>query len=486
MKKTNLLLSVVVIGMVFSSCKKDFLDIVPKGNLVASTTNDFDLLLNNPDFYEQLQGGGWQAMMLLGDDVSAEESSFATTPVESQRLFRWEDVIYQPTGTARDLTVNLGNLYALNKTINEIDAASGDIRQKTLLKAEAKAMRAFTYFQFVNYYTKPYDPRTAGTDPGFPVITEANALANSFDRGTVQADFDFMLRDLNESISVLPLTPKSPIRMSKPAAEAILAKVYLFMGKYSDALAQLNNAFSHLAGSAVRLYDYNVEFAPDGSFMPIGPMGPSSPGNNPNDFTESVLSRTFYSGEYNGNGFGNDGLVLSAKAAALYTSSDQRLNLYSATTQSGAPNPSGRLRKFGLQYVKYGVELSEMYLLRAECKDRLNDLAGAKADVETLRKKRVSAAEAAVPPAVAGDQRALLNFILDERVREYAFGGYRWFDMRRLSVDPLFAQNTYTHLLYLINGAPTATSVFTLRPERLVLRFPETIIVSNPGLKNNP
>jgi len=93
-------------------------------------------------------------------------------------------------------------------------------------------------------------------------------------------------------------------------------------------------------------------------------------------------------------------------------------------------------------------------------------------------------ANAFVPEAIAGKQLALLNFILEERIREFALSGYRWFDMRRLSVDPLFKATTYTHTLYAATGSVAGT--FTLKPERFVLRFPQKVMDQNPGMENNP
>jgi hypothetical protein len=52
-----------------------------------------------------------------------------------------------------------------------------------------------------------------------------------------------------------------------------------------------------------------------------------------------------------------------------------------------------------------------------------------------------------------------------------------------LSVDPLFSAITYTHTLYSATGS---TTVFQLKPERLVLRFPQKLIDQNPNIVNNP
>jgi hypothetical protein len=128
--------------------------------------------------------------------------------------------------------------------------------------------------------------------------------------------------------------------------------------------------------------------------------------------------------------------------------------------------------------------LSDLYLLRAECKARLGDLAGAKMDVEVLRRNRMPETNALVPASIAGQQLALLKFILSERIREFALSGYRWFDMRRLSVDPLFSDNHYTHKLYSESG--TVIDTYVLRPERFVLRFPQKVMDQNPGMQNNP
>ena len=93
-------------------------------------------------------------------------------------------------------------------------------------------------------------------------------------------------------------------------------------------------------------------------------------------------------------------------------------------------------------------------------------------------------ASSAVPATIAGQQLLLLNFIFEERIREFAVTGYRWFDMRRLSVDPLFGNNTFTHTLYSETGSVLST--FTLKPERFVLRFPQKVMDENPGMQNNP
>ncbi|GGH61532.1 tetratricopeptide (TPR) repeat protein [Filimonas zeae] len=473
----------IAITAVVSSCKDSFLEVIPKGKQVASSVNDYELLMNSAIHY-QYSGGGWQVPVLLGDEIAAEDIEFQQAYPQTQRLFKWEAQVYELTDESQDIKVPLTNNYALNKIINEVmDAEGGTEVQKRILKAEAMATRAFNYFQLINLYAKPYNEATAATDPGFPVNTTSDITKNNFSRGTVKEMYDFIIADLKEAIAALPATqPVSQTRMSRAAASALLGKVYLFMAKPEEALMYLNQAFADMNAWPVpaRLYDYNNTFAPGGSFLPIGWNGPISPSVNRNDFTETLLSKTFM----NISGNGNNGIIISPATAALYGSSDLRLKFYSATFSSNMANPSGRLRKYGVLYSRFGIGLADMYLLRAECKARTNDVSGAVEDVQALRSKRMPAADAVVPAAVAGDRAALIAFIIDERIREFAAEGHRWFDMRRLSVDPLFTGISFTHTLFLTGGG---TETYTLQqPNRLVLRLPYTILSVNPGMADNP
>jgi hypothetical protein len=274
------------------------------------------------------------------------------------------------------------------------------------------------------------------------------------------------------------------------------------MGRYNDALTQFNAAFGDMAASgAYKLYDYNVEFAPGGAFVPAYPFLPANtPGNNYNDLTEAVWSVEFYNGPITSLGgglststgiggagsFGNNGIVITPGAAALYNPGDLRLKLYAATNPNGTPNTGGRLRKSGVTYSRCGMQVPDLYLMRAECEARLNNAAAAKADLETLRQHRMPAAQATVPADTLASQVALIQYVLDERIREFAAEGYRWWDMRRLSVDPLFAGRQYTHTLYHDDAQGTSTQFMLNQPNRLTLKLPPALLLANPDMTDNP
>ncbi|WP_158827555.1 RagB/SusD family nutrient uptake outer membrane protein [Mucilaginibacter lacusdianchii] len=466
-----------------TACKKSFLEVIPKGRLVAQTASEYSLLLSNLDL---LNMGAANVQVPMGDEVAAIEPYFTTgvsASLKSQRSFRWDATIYEPNEDAGETLVPLRNIYLYNKVITEVpNATDGSAQLKLQIESEARAGRAWAYFLLINYYGKPYNAATAATDPGFPIVEVADVTTTKFERATVQQVYNFIINDLTTAIPNLNNQVVNRTRMSKAAAEAILGKVYTFMGRYNDALPMLNAAIADLANQAtpVKIYDYNVEFATGGVFLPINATsGPASillPNN-----AESLYSKQF------ANGFTSsyNEIVITPQTAALFGPTDQRLKFYSNSTYSTKlPFPvAGVLRKQKGSQTLFGVQLPDLYLLRAECRCRTNDLTGAKADVEALRTKRMPATDATVPSAIENQQLALLNFILDERIREYAVEGYRWFDMRRLSVDPLFASKTYTHTLYSATGAATT---FQLKPERFTLKLPQKIIDQNPNIENNP
>lgn len=476
-KYARITMALCLLCMVTPSCKKSFLEVTPKGKLIAQTVSDYNLLLSNLDLVNIFAN----AQVPMGDEMAAVEPYFSGSSLKTQRLFRWDDVVYQPNEDAAEIKVPLQNIYMFNKIINEVpNATEGTEQEKLSIEAEAMAGRAWTYFLLINYYGKPYNLATSATDLGFPIIKHADVTETKFTRATVKEVYDFIVSDLLTAIPNLPVKTTHRLRMSKAAAEGLLGKVYMFMGKFNEALPQLNASFTDITNSAipVRLYDYNVTFATGGAFLPIssfGPTYPTIPNNEENVFGKQA-SNSWASI--------NNELVINPQTSALYDPSDLRLKFYSKNAFAGPAYPAGLLRRIGPINIQFGVVVPDLYLLRAECKARTNDLIGAKADVETLRSKRMPPDNVSVPGTIATQQLPLLKFIIDERIREFAVIGYRWFDMRRLSVDPLFGNTTFTHTLYSATGSTLNT--FSLKPERFVLRFSQKVMNENPDMQNNP
>jgi hypothetical protein len=473
---------------VWTSCNKSFLDITPKGKLIAQNTSDYDLIFNDGS----LLINNVDVSVPMGDEVIAMDNYFSIATPRSQRLFKWSDVIYDNGIFALEMSSLMSPLYTYNKVAAEVMTSTGgtDVQKRALL-AEAKANRAWINFWLINMYGKPYNAATAATDPGYPIVTNADVTQTVFSRGTVQNMYDFIIKDLTEAIPDLPVSIKSRIRMGKTAAEELLGKVYVFMGRYTDAKPLLDAAISDLANTGsgttlttMGLYDLNVTMVPAGTW-----------GYNATNYASSSFSGVpieQYNTEFiccrqvttNAWAFSLNEYTISPQTEQLYSSTDKRLNFFTTKPYgvSTAYPLANALRRNAPTSLQNGMTIPELYLLRAECEARLNDSTDAKADLVTLRSKRMSITAAPVP--VGFSQTQLIQFVLDERTREFAMMGYRWFDMRRLSVDPLFSSNTYTHTLYSATGTVSAT--YTLRPVRFTLQFPQAVIDQNPGMQNNP
>lgn len=468
MKKINYLKTAIVAACMFTgiSCSDSFLEIQPKGKLIAERTSDYDLLLNNLDLVNIATDGH----ILMGDEIAFADPYFTGAGARAQRLYRWDADIYQVDEDAPETLVPMKDIYIYNMIINEVlNSTEGSEEQKKSIQAEALAGRAWTYFLLINYYGKPYNASTAATDPGFPIITRADINGNDFRRATVQQVYDFIISDLTTAIpNLLSVGVPHRLRMSKAAAEGLLAKVYMFMGNFSEALPLLNSSLDHLAASAVvtGLYNFNTAF----------PGFPTAPNDQ-----ENVYAKTIFNSYTASN---NTGVMLTPEASALYGTDDvRRSKWYINMAFSSGTN---MLRRIGTYSAYFGVRVSDLYLLRAEVKARLDDLSGAVTDLETLRKNRMPEASAAVPADIASDKLSLLQFIFDERIREFAVQGYRWFDMRRLSVDPLFiTPSAYEHKVYSAAGDVTSTFIPSL-PDRFTLRIPKKIRAENPNMQDNP
>ena len=114
-----------------------------------------------------------------------------------------------------------------------------------------------------------------------------------------------------------------------------------------------------------------------------------------------------------------------------------------------------------------------MYLIRAEAKAETNDLAGAAADVNALRAARITDY---TDVSFATKEEAIAA-ILQERFKELAFEGHRFWDLRRRGLP----------VERLASDAPSANG--TTLPAgnfRFLLPIPNPEIQANPLMLQNP
>lgn len=464
------------------SCKKSFLEIIPKGQQIATTTNDYEQILNA----NYLSASS--ASVYMGDEIAALKPFVDEYALRAQRLFRYADRVYEIDEVPTELNSEEGymrRLYLFNKVINEVmNSKDGTDAQKRTLLAEAKAGRAICNFMLLSDFSTPYFASTAETELGIPRLEKSDVTQTDFQRLNKKESYTMVIQELEEAIPDLDKLSHRR-KISKLAAYFYLSRIYMAMQKYVEAEKQLDNAFAEIDKGEVplQLYDYTVVLDPDTEetwypliFGVLLAGQPQAANNTQVIYNIEVSAVSYVDGQANA-------FVMSPSTVALFDPADKRPNLFDPIEFNGAAElPLGMRHPIGFS-TQVGASLPDLYLMRAECRARNNKLAEALIDLETLRIKRTGSPE--VPSAIASNQQTLVRFILDERIREFTYTGLRWLDMRRLSVDPVYSD--HIKLIHEVRNNTTGAVVEThaLRPERFALKFGERTLRQSKGLEEN-
>jgi hypothetical protein len=134
-------------------------------------------------------------------------------------------------------------------------------------------------------------------------------------------------------------------------------------------------------------------------------------------------------------------------------------------------------------YATMGMKTPEVYLTLAEAEARLGNLPKATELVNKLRAHRLSSANSQI--SVPSSQVDMMKAIILERRKELLYGFHRFFDLKRLNIEPEY-QTTITRTFPIVTkSVPQQT--YTLRPDsRLyIIPFPLSACDKNPNLTLN-
>lgn len=341
-----------------------------------------------------------------------------------------------------------------------LDHAEGkDFPKLAQYKAEALFIRSWYYFNLWRCFGGVPVVKTVATPAEAKVVPRC-------DEATM---YEMLVEDLTYASENLPAARGAEkARVTKIAAQTLLGKVYLTFGKYAEADAILASAMSDTG--------YGL--------MPTT----ADVFNISNKMNKEVIFALYYN-KTNDNGHGYwyssntsveaDRSNPTPQFKSIYAAIDTRFALintyrkisssvyamakwddtYDATYTTQVGNDFPHLR------------YADIVLMRAEALAQQNNIAEA---VTYLNMTRTRAGLAPLAAADFADKKAFIKELADERGREFALEGHRWFDLVRLGLAIEYfrdlGQNIGEHQL-----------IFPIPNNQIEIVNDNSILWQNPG-----
>lgn len=402
--------------LLFSSCNEEWLEAKRDISLAIPTTlQDMRALLNNTNVF-QYENRGFADPLADGYYITEEE--FQSLDELNRNLYTWKkDHVYAGRTSISDWDDSYEQVFFANvvlEGLSDITPGPGQQEEWNDVKGGALLFRARAFYNLAQLFCASYDPSTARTDMGIPLRLVSDVEAPVV-RSTVQETYAQIIEDLKEAAGLLRVTPEFKSDASRPAAFGLLARCFLSMRDYDQALSY--------ADSCLRLYDVLL------------------------DYNELNSSTTYPFERFNGEVILHGRLaptypltsvsrgIVDSLLLASYDENDLRGSLFFRINADGGKTFRGAYT--GLSSRFSGIATDEMLLTRAECYARSGETGLAMTDLNTLLEKRFR--EGTFVPLVANDGEDPLSLILAERRKELLFRGLRWSDLRRLNKEPGFA-----------------------------------------------
>lgn len=475
-KKTLLLL--VTISLLYSC--EDFTEfdrdfIIAEQGAVTNTTSLQRLLLggyDSNDSYQQIMDqnsvGSDEVRIGLGNrGQGLQQHSFtlvSNSPIVENLYF--------------DLYNTIDNMNRVLRLINDGVINIDDEDDMILLnqiEGEARAVRAWQYFDLLRMYAPSFDENS----PGVPLVTEVLEITPenfNLPRSSVGEILDFIDFELDESFGLIPASLSDATRFNRNAINALRARIAIYAQRDGD----LQNAIN----LTTELLDDQPLQDPDG-FVSIFRDDPSGLGldtevifqiaRDVNDPRITIWTDT------NGDNF----FTTSTDLVNQLNNNDVRTNLLldfetDITPQVASSDDWVAGKYLGtagnnfLNNIKV-FRSGEMLLIRAEANARLGNLDDAQSDIETLRDTRNSNEDT----EDYDNLEIALSDILDERRIELAFEGHRLLDLKRFSQGINRPASDCTS-----NDRPDTTCILEENSFRFTLPIPQAEIFANDGISD--
>lgn len=232
----------VASAAILSSCSSDFLDEPLLGQQTIDNyyTSEDEVEQQVTGCYQTLAFDDWWQIykMYVAADICTDDEWMGNTTQDPGD--------YYPLSFYTGNTVAAGNavqnfyqyrfkgIFQCNATIERSEGvAFNNAAYKARLLAEARFIRAFEYFDLAKNFG------------GLPILTKITmpSQAVGIARASLDSTYSFIEGELKAAIEALPLRSQQSSaevgRITKGAAQGLLAKVYLYHEKYAEAEAML-------------------------------------------------------------------------------------------------------------------------------------------------------------------------------------------------------------------------------------------------------
>lgn len=440
MKKNLIYIGLLVGGLLTTSCNK-YLDIQPVGTVVPTTEADFRaLMFSGYKVYPEHKS----YLNLRTDELLLDE--FSTDLAALKDLYLWNDQNPDRTTQPMAWETLYKSIFYANHIIAEAKDKAGDTDGVKQIRAEAYLLRAYAHFELLNTYADNYNPATAATDRGVPLSIKVD-LEQLFTPATVEKVYEQILTDMKEASDLLQIIDQATAvkyRFSRRAYEAFEARLRLYRGEWELAVKAADR------GLAINA---DLEDLKDAS------------SKLPNDFESKEMIQAWEEvGKPNVSG----STFISPVLLAKYEEGDLRFARYFEKRW----DDNIVSKKGGNNRLNVTFRNAELYLIKAEAAARLGKPTQAKQELTTLLKNRLTAAAfaAAQTKLLTITDKDLISFIIEERAKEFALEGLRWYDLKRTTRPEIV--HRYQSKDYFLNQ----------NDPRYVIRYPKEAISNNPEL----
>lgn len=427
-----------------SSCRRELLTPLPQTSIADATAFSTPARVQGQllSLYSSLKGGNFYGgRYIIYGDIRGED--FIN---ESGNLVTGSDVWnLNPTNSATAVqtlwaqayfTINVCNIFLEGMAGGGSTVVGATLAANYI--AEAKLVRALSYYSLLQYYARPYADGN-GSKLGVPLrLTGIKGSGESdLKRSTVAEIYTQILKDLNEAEAGLPLTytgSTNTIRAHRNTAIALKTRVYLTMQNYAAAVTEANKIVSasapftattgvaHALQANIATVFTNYTTTESIFSMPMS----STSGDNPG--TQNQLG--YYFSKVTGNGefsLNPAGIIADAE----WTAVDKRRSFI--TVSSGKPYLNLKY-PVGSPYTDYApvIRYSEVLLNLAEAKVRTTNTVDAQAVALLNAVRNRSDATTTFTAANFATPTDLINAILKERRIEFLGEGIRNGDLLRL------------------------------------------------------